>query len=827
MKQLIKERTSNTQTNPVTIPGQRPSNDAWTQLESELFPILWQQHERVSLFIKSKHGEIGRRLDQIERQLRQLDRRAPSQIYNTQPIQQTRKYARLVQDVDAVSEDIQSLSQFANTQRLAFKKILKKYRKWTGSGQLELRLNKEILNQRSSFLSPDLNPFLERLSFVTSTLSAVSKRRSSSNGAMGNGPPSPEPEATVTQMHDVSLHGSDLDFDVAFSSLPLGNVAGRATYWIHPDNMVEAEVLLLRHLKHRVSKPPKKRMHFALFDNLRRYVQEQGTTTVGQTEDVEGSVASNAALNILWSAEPDAIAITSDLSPMSTMPKRHRNQIHPVRRVDLPKCLTHQISSKEALNAPSKDAKKSPNRKGASALQDFLGQHRDVKPLAEVHLSRSRFVGVCNSKEIGTWAVLDTDITMSPVDTSSVGISSDPGSDAENLIESPESRPFPHAVLQFRWEFSRTPEIVRAFDNTHLAERVRGFTLETDAVYSICSPEGMPKPLWQPLLERDIRKVPPLRSKRSSRKIRSGSAPFEVTAPSNSGPSSTDGPSDSVFSSAQHQSSATSMMDSGHNTPSTTPPVTPKVTFENPEPFKKKRHPRKPIYTRQEPAQRYWNEFDDGDEHNEDSGYAIYVTPDEPMIFPGMETVSKAFSAMFVSLGKGKTRIVSWLPLMSHDSQIGERRPLLGSKPPSEDLDDSSDSESAAGKSTQHTGRRVGNSRVGSRLISASSVKQRRVRKSREQNIFRTYIAAFLVAYGMLVLSTILKTTGRNKKRIEVDAGVIVGIVAALFCGIGGVSLMVSRKEPLSWLHRAAVVLAFCIVCAGSGYLLALVGSTA
>ena len=126
LKHLIKERTTNIKTKPVTIPGQGPSSDAWTQLETELFPVIWQQHDRVSLFIKSKYGELKRRLDQVERQLTRLTQQFPTASQNAPPIQRTRKYAKLVQNTGSIGEDIQSLSQFANTQRLAFKKILKK-----------------------------------------------------------------------------------------------------------------------------------------------------------------------------------------------------------------------------------------------------------------------------------------------------------------------------------------------------------------------------------------------------------------------------------------------------------------------------------------------------------------------------------------------------------------------------------------------------------------------------------------------------------------------------------------------------------------------------
>ncbi len=836
LKQLIKENTSSFQTKPVTIPGQGPSNDAWKQLEDEIFSLLKEEHHKVCEFIRIKYAEIGRRLAQLERQLRDPGQRGSSEKQSNQPIQNTKKFAKLVEDTGSVSELIQHLSQFANTNRVAFRKILKKYRKWTGSGNLQLRMNDEVSNQSVDWLRPDFSSELERLATVTSTLSTMSAKRSASRPdsmTSESSQATPAPEASVTQMHDVSLQGSDLKFDAAFFGVPLGHAAGRAIFWIHPDNMAEAEVLLLRHLKYRVARTqktvaPRNRTHSAVFDNLQRYVQAQGAMTVGQTEDVEGSVASNAALNILRSNEPNAVAIASDLIPVPTKPGLQRSRIITVSRSDLPRCLSQQTSNRASPNVQSRDGKAQSARNGISELRDYLSQHRDVKPLAEVHVTRERYMGFRNSKELGTWAVLDQDITMSPVDTAALGGSPKRNSDNDFAIESPEGHAFPYAVLQFRWEFSRRPEVVRAFETSHLAERVRGFTAEAEAIYTICSPEGMREPLWRPLLHQDIRKVPPPQPKRSFRRNRHGSGTIETSIPITSGPSSTDGPSDSIFSHNQGQSSATSILDSGADTTATTSPrITSKVAFEDREPLKKKRHPKRPLNMQPESAQRYWNEYEDGEEFAEDSGYAIYVTADEPLNFPGTETVSKACSAMYQSLRSGKRRMISWLPLVSHEREDGERRPLLGSQRPSvTDLEDSSDSDSAATSTIRPAKHQSRSLRAASRNVSNGTLRLHKVRSSRETHIFAMYLAAFLVAFGMLILSGILQMTGRHTARIEVDAGVIAGVIVALSCGIGGISLMVYRKEQLSFLHQAAVFLACVIVLAGSGYLLALVGST-
>ncbi|KAJ6436152.1 ATP-dependent DNA helicase pfh1 [Purpureocillium lavendulum] len=51
----------------------------------------------------------------------------------------------------SVSDDIQALSRFANAQIVAFRKILKKYRKWTGSTTLTSRFNDIVLGSPKSF----------------------------------------------------------------------------------------------------------------------------------------------------------------------------------------------------------------------------------------------------------------------------------------------------------------------------------------------------------------------------------------------------------------------------------------------------------------------------------------------------------------------------------------------------------------------------------------------------------------------------------------------------------------------------------------------------
>jgi hypothetical protein len=851
LKQLIKDRTSGKgTTDPVSIPGQGSADAAWTQLERDLFSILCEQHERVNLFTRSKHGEFERRMDYIDRQARLLTRQKNER--SSQPVQNTRRYAKLVQEADAVGEDVQSLCRYVATQKQAFRKILKKYRKWTGSSSLELRMNNETFSQPESVLNWDFMPSLDRLAAVKSSLESLSKSRA--NGAdqslqeqrQSSAAVSQKPKSIASGLHDEFLHSSALEFDAAFSAVPLGMAGGRASYWIHKDNLEEVSVLLRRYMKDRkgltspsVSKNTSVtfvpaaarrdseqsamlecRTHISMFDNLHRFIKTHGAVTVGQAEDLVGSVSSKVAMSIIWANEPEAVVITSDLSPSAAPTQRHLDVV-PMKSKNLVKLFEPEA------RPPSRFSRGSANKSAASDAsvqvhRDWLAQNRDIKPLAEVQCTRSRFAGLNNTSEVGTWALMDMDITMSSIDTSTVGNSS-----CGDVVD---VQSFPHTVLEVRWEFSRTPEIVRALDSTHLVERIRGFSIEAQAISTICKPSDMPSPMWQPLLERDIRKVPPLQIRTSIRKN-----PPRVGA---SELSSTDGASAGPFSVGVVDSSATSPPNSTKSTPPATPLIPTQEATERHHPPKRKASRRKSRQERQA-IQRYWNEFDDGDEAREDQIYAIYVNPDEHTSFPGAETMSKALSSMYQSLGRTRRRIISWLPMQSRDHDRDEdvegvRRPLLGVRSRDADYENDDSSDTGTPNSPVKSSKRGRSTRypispdVRRTLLKSSrhSTKGHYVHPSREITLFRTYVGCYAIALILLIMSAILKATGRHRAKVEVDAGVIVGVIAALCSAIIGMSLMISREERLSWLHRGIGGSTFLAVCIGSGWLLAVVGGS-
>jgi len=75
----------------------------------------------------------------------------------------------------------------------------------------------------------------------------------------------------------------------------------------------------------------------------------------------------------------------------------------------------------------------------------------------------------------------------------------------------------------------------------------------------------------------------------------------------------------------------------------------------------------------------------------------------------------------------------------------------------------------------------------------------------------------------LLLIACLLVATGKKKLRVEVDAGVLVGVIASLFFATVGYAAMLNREEILSWTHRALVGTTFAVLCIANGMLLVLV----
>ncbi|TVY88260.1 Uncharacterized protein LAWI1_G006324, partial [Lachnellula willkommii] len=213
----------------------------------------------------------------------------------------------------------------------------------------------------------------------------------------------------------------------------------------------------------------------------------------------------------------------------------------------------------------------------------------------------------------------------------------------------------------------------------------------------------------------------------------------------------------------------------------------------------------------QPPPQTYWNEYDDGSEAGDEEPYTIYVNSDSA--FPGSRMVGLLVSHARVPMEKVK----AWL---SPAQSPAERRPLLGSggyfpqqhNPLDTDLED----DAYASSSDFPSG-------YVAHYATFPSVSDQKYIRYREKVLFRTCLGGFGAAFVLLLVAGLLVATGRRRLRVEVDCGVVTGVVASVFFALMGFACMLARTETLGWLHRACVVVTLATICMLNGMLLVLV----
>ncbi|KAE9377993.1 hypothetical protein N431DRAFT_435156 [Stipitochalara longipes BDJ] len=210
------------------------------------------------------------------------------------------------------------------------------------------------------------------------------------------------------------------------------------------------------------------------------------------------------------------------------------------------------------------------------------------------------------------------------------------------------------------------------------------------------------------------------------------------------------------------------------------------------------------------PPPAYWNEYDDGSEGEEES-YTILVNPEDGDGFPGSRTVAYVFSKARLPIEKVK----GWF---SPGASPEERRPLLPSEgyfneqqsAADTDIDDdASSSEFPAGYVTHYA--------------TFPSIHDQKFSREREQLLYHIMLGCFFASIVLLAIAGTLVATGKKKLRVEVDAAVLVGVLASLFFGTLAIGTMLYRQQQLSWLHRTFVGLTFIAICVLNGILLVVV----
>ncbi|KHN96984.1 spx [Metarhizium album ARSEF 1941] len=228
LKHEIKVHTARDQATAIAIPGHQDTT--LKKFEDGLYDELCRQHDRVDLFVTSKADEVSRRLEHLATKIECVLAKSAGTNDSTKSLKRQRRLARYERELLRCGEEIYAVSRFANAQVVAFRKILKKYKKWTGSTTLSARFNENILGDPKSFTKRTFEHLRSRHDEILSTLLAETPHFSE--------PSSPESHEHVAPKS--ASPGQSRHRHVEFEPLPPASTDSPVKYWNEYDDGSEA-----------------------------------------------------------------------------------------------------------------------------------------------------------------------------------------------------------------------------------------------------------------------------------------------------------------------------------------------------------------------------------------------------------------------------------------------------------------------------------------------------------------------------------------------------------------------------------------------------------
>lgn len=389
---------------------------------------------------------------------------------------------------------MQCLSRFVNVQRTGFLKLLKKYKKWTGSSHLLNRFL-PILKSPTAFYKVDfeknvlelsnlLNAIRNGLDLPAAILPPPPQIVTQPKRIRGTGQEDPQERAlsieTVLSQKAIATPEGRAYLDTALATSALGDSGGgRATFWVHYDHLIELQVLLLRYLTLQTSpihntpptSPSRKdsigtlwkddEIGVVLLDDLDSFSDIQSSATVAEVS----KACSRTAGQVRWCCrDSDAVVVVSNASALIlNRIAGHDEEKLEVRmkRKQIEELLdTGSISSRADISYTMDGQRDT----GVEKLEEWLAKHKNITPLVKLLMKRIRFAEPSEGGRV--WALLDWDIKMTKVQQGTNWLT---GLEEDGLGFGSEGRSeFPHAVLEVQWEGQRVPTFLHELETSHM-----------------------------------------------------------------------------------------------------------------------------------------------------------------------------------------------------------------------------------------------------------------------------------------------------------------------------------------------------------------------
>ncbi|KAI3322045.1 SPX-domain-containing protein [Xylariaceae sp. AK1471] len=453
----------------------------WTEEHEQAFIAkLYAELEKVYTKTKVKEAEIQRRIAVSEREVREVVSRATERGLN-EPGPPEEDFILLEEDLSDIIADVHDLAKYVQLNYTGFYKIIKKHDKMT-----------------NWYLRPSFDAALKKKPFYNEDFDAEVVKLSN-------------------MYNNVRTRGNPIKGDSAAGGSQGSFVRQTTKYWVHPDNVTELKLIILKHLPVLVFnaskefEPADSAITSIYYDNPDRWDLYEGR--LKKTEGAE-------AIRLRWygGMQNDTIFVerkthredwTGEKSVKARFSMKEKNVNAYMRGDLLPEALFEKAW---------KDRKKS---------EKAIAEDESLAKEIQYSVLKNRYQPVCRSfynrtafqlpADARVRISLDTELTMVREDNlDGVRRSGDNWRRMDIGIDWPFSQlppkdvaRFPYAVLEVKLQTQHgqePPQWVRQLISSHLVEAVPKFSKFIHGTASLFPDRINLLPYWMPQMDVDIRK---------------------------------------------------------------------------------------------------------------------------------------------------------------------------------------------------------------------------------------------------------------------------------------------------------------------------------
>ena len=292
----------------------------------------------------------------------------------------------------------------------------------------------------------------------------------------------------IEKIQTATKSGSKVDFDVALSATATGDMGEKAIYWVHHEQLIELQVMLLQYLRpypnksgsqsSTMSSTPSRTRRSSILrtETPTECKNDTGVLLLDQlqnlsdtrnskpTSDTEEHLSRTASASIRWTSSDDTATVIYNAAN-DDRALEHSFKVkckYLAAFLDLEQDFSPRRNSAAEL---ANEGGNQPNTASASGYEPgrkWLRQQKDVQPLVSISSKRIRLSNPPNAQDFRQWCILDVDISMKKVLPEDI-VAKDWPIDASAATWS-----FPHAVLEVRQEGHVATDLIRLLDRSHL-----------------------------------------------------------------------------------------------------------------------------------------------------------------------------------------------------------------------------------------------------------------------------------------------------------------------------------------------------------------------